>query len=89
MTAFTNHARGRIRQRGLRERDVEFILNYGTDTGDGVILAKKDAQRIIANAKRQIEAAERLVNKRVVADGEEIITVFHADRRQAHQLLHP
>jgi hypothetical protein len=89
MTAFTKHARVRIRQRGLREGDVEFILNHGTDTGDGAILADKDARRVIAEAKKQIDMAERLRNKRVVADGDEIITVFHADSHQAHELLHP
>jgi hypothetical protein len=64
MTAFTNHAYARIRQRGLRERDVEFIVNYGTDTGDDTILAKTDARRVIPNAKRTIRMAERLVNAR-------------------------
>ena len=89
MIDFTNHARTRMRQRGLRDHDVELILTHGTDTGDGVILATKDAQRIINRAKRAIKMAERLQNKRVIADGDEVITVFHASRRQAHALLHP
>jgi hypothetical protein len=88
MTALTGHAAARLRQRGLRDRDVDFILRHGTDTGDGAILAGKDVQRLIKDAKRIIDNAQRLKNKRVVALGGTVITVFHADRRQQHELLH-
>lgn len=88
MTTFTQHAAARIRQRGLREKDVEFILRHGTHAGNGVILAARDVQRIVAEAKRTIDMAARLKNKRVIADGDEVITAFHADPKQAHELLH-
>jgi hypothetical protein len=88
MTILSNHAVARARQRGLREQDIEFILRFGTDTGDGVILAVKDTQKIIFTAKRMIDMAERLKNARVVAHSGEVITVFHATRRQQHKLLH-
>jgi hypothetical protein len=88
MTTLTKHALARVRQRGLRERDVDFILRFGTDTGDGVILSARDAQQVIAEAKRYIGLAERLKNKMVVDDGNVIITVLHTDRRQQHRLLH-
>lgn len=88
MATFTNHARTRIRQRGLRHADVEFVLQFGTETADGVILSNQDADCLVADAKRTIAMAERLRGQRIVADGDTIITVFRADRRQQHALLH-
>jgi hypothetical protein len=88
VAVLTMHAEARLRQRGLRERDVEFILRFGTDHGDRVILSAQDVQRIIIEAKRMITMAERLRNKTVVANDGEIITVFHANRREQHRLLH-
>ena len=88
MIGLTRHAEARLRQRGLRERDVEFILRFGTDSGDRVILSAQDVQRIIMEAKRMIAMAERLVNKTIVATDGEIITIFHANQREQHRLLH-
>lgn len=88
MTALSKHALGRARQRGLHKSDIEFILRYGTDTKDGAILSRNDAEEIIAAAKKVIHLVERLKNKRVVSDGADVITVFHATRRQQHALLH-
>ena len=84
----TIHARARVRQRGRRDEDVDFVLRHGTDTGDGVLLTNKDVQRLVTSAKHLIDMAERLKGERVVADGEQVITVFRANRRQQHALLH-
>ena len=88
MTTFTKHGMARIRQRGLKESDVDFIMRNGTDTGDGYMVTEKDARNMIKKAKQLIAMAERLRNKRIVADGAEVLTAFHATRQQAHVLLH-
>jgi hypothetical protein len=77
-----------MRQRSLREDDVEFILRHGTETDDGVLLTARDVQELVRGAKRLIETAERLRCKRVATRDGAIITAFHADRRQQHALLH-
>ena len=88
MSKFTKHARSRMRQRGLREQDVEFIIQHGTETRDGFILSRKDAAAVECDAKRLIQLASRLTNKRVIADGDEVITIYHASKKQQHSLLH-
>lgn len=88
MYTCTKHAHARIRQRGMREQDVEFILNHGTENGDRVFLSARDADALILKAKKMIAAAERLKNKMVVIRDGKVITAFTADRRQLHNVAH-
>jgi hypothetical protein len=37
MVEMTDHARTRMRQRGIRKQDVDFILQHGSSVPDGVI----------------------------------------------------
>lgn len=71
LVEFSRHAARRVRQRGLRDRDVELVIECGTPVAsDGVVLLARDAEREIARRKREIQALERLRGcKVVVADG--------------------
>ena len=40
----TRHAEQRLRQRGLRECDLEFVLRHGSHLGDAIVLTNKDAE---------------------------------------------
>jgi len=72
MTALTltRHGERRMSQRGFRKADLEVLLAHGTDIGrDQILLRKRDAARLIRNAKEQIAKitltkhdAARLIN---------------------------
>lgn len=83
LLVFSKHAARRVRQRGLRDRDVELVLDHGTPVAeDGVVLLNQDAEREIARRKQEIQALERLRGcKVVVADGR-VITCYHTSNRQ-------
>ena len=84
---FSPHATSRMSQRALRENDIELILEIGTDTGDGYVVCKKDVQRRVRMLKKEIAQAERLEGKRVVIEGDRVVTAYHATRHKQKHLL--
>jgi esterase/lipase superfamily enzyme len=83
----TKHAQVRIRQRGIKAIDLNFIVEHGTYTGDGYIMLRQDVARLELETKRLVQKAHKLVNKRVIADGIKIITAFHATKSQQRAAL--
>ena len=79
-------AEARMQQRGRRPFELDFVLQYGTETKEGTILTEKDAQNIEAEARRQIELARRLRGILIVHSDDAIKTIFKATRRQQHRL---
>ncbi len=80
---FSKHAVRRVRQRGLRDRDVELVVEYGTPiAGDGIVLFDSDVRREIARRKREIQAFERFRGCKVVVSAGTIITCYHTGRRR-------
>ena len=76
--ALTRHAEARIRQRGLRERDLALVLEAATPLAhDAWLLTAVDADREIARCKREIEQLQRLRGCKVVVSGDAIVTVCH------------
>lgn len=85
---FSLHAAARIRQRGLRERDVDAIVEAGSAThGDSVLLTAQDVDREILRRKGEIAQLERLRGCRVVMSGSTIITVYRTSRKTEKRLL--
>ena len=61
---YTRHAGIRMRQRGLRERDVPLILKCGTRLDDETWFVRdRDARRAIEDRKREIRTLERLAGR--------------------------
>lgn len=76
--ALTRHAEARLRQRGLRDRDLALLLDSATPLADDAwLLMDADADREIARRKREIEQLQRLRGCKVVVAGDVIITVCH------------
>lgn len=76
--ALTRHAEARIRQRGLRERDLALVLEAATPLAqDAWLLTAADAEREISRRKREIEQLQRLRGCKVVISGNAIVTVCH------------
>lgn len=73
----SEHSRIRMKQRGLRPEDVDFIVRHGTRCGDKQYLSRSDVNWLINEAKQTIARASRLKGKTVVVSDDTIVTVYH------------
>lgn len=79
---FTNHAEGRMRQRGFRKADVDLVLRVATRVADDAFfLTDKDAAREIKRRRREIQQLERLRGSKLIVEGGSLITLYHANRK--------
>lgn len=86
--AFSQHALGRMRQRGFREADVDYIIERGTPTGEGYLLTGRDVAERLTELKSEIERLRRLKGAFVaVADGT-ILSVYRPGKRKRRGLVH-
>lgn len=77
----TCHGETRMSQRGIRESDLDLILDYGTEIGqDRLMLTRRDAARLIGERKKEIAKIERLTDKVIVVSEGCLVTAYH----QAH-----
>ena len=84
----SNHATQRMQQRGIRERDVDLVLNCGTQIDNvSVLLSDKDAAREIERRKHEIQALERLRGCKVVIIEGVVVTCYHAHAKHLKKLL--
>ena len=75
---YSNHARARMQQRGLRERDVELIVDFGTRVSEeAYILRGQDVDREIELRRRDIQALSRLRGRKVVVAADTVVTGYH------------
>ena len=82
MHHITEHISKRCQQRGIKERDLTLVTQFGTETPRGVILTGKDIARVEREAKRLIDRLSRLRNVFVATDEETMITVYRARKQQ-------
>lgn len=89
--AITRHGAARMAQRGVRKRDLDLLLAYGTDIGsDRIMLRRREAARAIRELKgrgsnghtepavwKLVAAVERLVGKVIVVADGALITTYH------------
>ena len=83
----TRHASKRIQQRGLSDSDIDFILGLGSEVEGGYLLTRRDRVKIQHRAKWAIAKAQRLEGKRLVMEGETVVTAFHATKKQQKKLV--
>lgn len=82
----TRHAETRMRQRGFRNADVGFVLRVATRVADDAFfLSHKDAAREIERRRREIQQLERLRGTKLIVEGENVITLYHSDRKRSRQ----
>ncbi len=76
---YTHHAETRMQQRGIREKDIPFIIALGTQVDDETwILLQRDVARGIKILKQGIQVLERLANRKVVICGGHVITAYRS-----------
>jgi hypothetical protein len=83
----TAHAALRIAQRGMRHDDLEIIELIGTEVEGGYLVRQKDFQVLDRELTQLRERARRLVGKRLVLAGNELVTAYHAERNKERRLL--
>jgi hypothetical protein len=83
----TAHAAKRASQRGLASGDLELIRRIGTEVEGGYFVREKDFQILDRELKYLRDQARRLVGKRVVIDGDHIVTAYHANAGKERRLL--
>ncbi len=83
----TRHAEGRIRQRGVRERDLDLMIEHGTLTDDGVLLTRRDVAAAISEHRRAIAQLERLKGTALILDGATVLSVYRPDREKSRRML--
>jgi len=87
--SYSNHAKARIQQRGMRGKDIEMVLKAGTTIDDdSIVLLNHDVDREIKKRKQEIKMLERLRAVRVVLGADEIvITAYHLKRKIEKSIL--
>ena len=83
----TLHAISRMAQRGIGCRGIELIRHIGTEVEGGYLVRESDFQAFDRELKRLRDEARRLVGKRVVIEGDVVITIYHARRSKERRLL--
>lgn len=83
----TAHAVKRMAQRGLADDDLELIRWIGTEVEGGYLVREKDFQALDRELRQLRDQARRLVGKRLVLAGDQLVTAYHAARRKQRLLL--
>ncbi|MCY4642367.1 MAG: hypothetical protein OXC41_06690 [Gammaproteobacteria bacterium] len=87
MHTLTRHIRTRCQQRGIKERDLKLVAQFGTETPKGLILTRKDVAEVEREAKRLMNRLSRLQDVFVATEGETMKTAFRATKRQRRTLM--
>ncbi len=80
----TIHAQGRMAQRGISLKMVEYVLSKGTPSKDKVIMGKKDALQILEELQEEQRLVKKILDKGgvvVVANGNTFITTYNRQGR--------
>jgi hypothetical protein len=83
----SRHAVLRMSQRGIRCDDLDLVEFIGTEVEGGHLVRQKDAQAFERDAKKLINRVRQLVGKRVVRNGDAIVTAYHTSRAKERRLL--
>lgn len=82
----TRHAQTRMRQRGLSARDLDLLLQVGLEVPDGYLGTRKGCEEISQRLKQIIRRLDRMPGKRLVVQGDTLVTTYHATARQQRRL---
>ena len=83
----TNHAAVRMAQRGILPKDSELIVLIGTQVDDGYFVREQDYQEVERALKQLLNRFRRVVGKRLVVQGNHVVTAYHPSRKYQRRLL--
>lgn len=85
---YSQHAEKRMRQRGVRKRDIDLILASATLIGPNTyFLSQIDADREIRRRKEEIHAFERNCNRKLVVAGATVVTCYPSRKNDQKSTL--
>jgi hypothetical protein len=85
--SLTPHAVKRLGQRAIAPNDLELIQSIGTAVEGGFLVREKDFQVLDRELRHLREQARRLVGKRVVVEGNHVVTAYHCTANKERRLL--
>ena len=78
---YSRHAEMRMQQRGFRKGDIELIVGLGTRVSDDAyLLRRQDVDREIDVRRREIQALDRLRDRKVVVVDDTVVTCYRPHR---------
>lgn len=83
----TDHAAVRMAQRSIKNKDADLIALIGTEVNDGYLVTNQDYQKVERGLKKILESCRRVRGKRLVVAHGQIVTAYHASRRDERRLL--
>ncbi len=91
----TPHAQMRMQQRGLNGGlDVQLFEKYASEFTDGLIMRRKDVVQAIGEIQAEMDSLkaekkrlEKIRNKSLITDGDNIVTAYKPSRRRAKRFL--
>ena len=83
----TQHAMQRMAQRGIKPSHLELAMSIASEVEGGFLVRDIDARQAAAQLREMASTVERLAGKRVVIDGETLITAYHATPSTERRLL--
>ena len=87
MPRTSRHAGRRLRQRGLREADLDRLQRYGEEFDDGYLMSNRTIDASITELKAEIQRLERLKGVVLIEQDNTVITVYRSDRRRQRRIL--
>lgn len=83
----TPHAVVRAAQRGIRDDDLQLMMSVGTEVEGGILVRERDYLAIEQDVKSRLTRLRRLIGKRLVFEGDALITTYHARPAKVRRLL--
>lgn len=87
MPRTSRHALRRIRQRGLRETDLDRLERHGEEFDDGYLMSNRRIDQCITQLKSEIQRLERLKGVVLIEQDNTLVTVYRSNRRRQRQIL--
>ena len=85
--SLTKHAQCRAQQRGFRREDIDLLLSLGTETADGILLKRREADEYVRLLKHEIARVERLVDRMAITAEDRVVTVYRPSKRNRRRVL--
>ncbi|MBA1444849.1 MAG: hypothetical protein M3H12_14810 [Chromatiales bacterium] len=81
------HAQQRLRQRGLREADLERMRQCGEEFSDGYLMSDRAISERVSVLKAEIQHLERLKGIVIIEQDDTLVTVYRSDRKRRRRIL--
>lgn len=83
----TNHASRRCAQRGISELAIQSILAIGIEVEGGYLVTQQAAREKAASLRREADIVERIAGRRVVIDGDRLVTAYMTTKSKRRHLI--